>query len=447
LKFIQHILLTSALAYTVVCSPFLLRAQPHEGETILTTKAKAEIVNRISGLLLDNYVYPDTARRMSNLLKQKQKDGAYRTITDPIAFSDALTADLYSVYHDRHLLVQYNPAFEAQLRNPVQATTATREDPLRRIREANFGLSKVEILNGNIGYIHLERFWADNVYGKETVKAALQFVRNTNALIIDVRTNGGGSPETVAMICSYFFDQKIHINDSYSRPGNTTTEFWSTPDSTLPELVDIPLYILTSNRTFSAAEEFAYDLQQLKRATIVGETTGGAAHNTFEQAAGHGFVLHTPYGRAINAVTHTNWEGAGVRPDIAINADLALETAEMKIFETLLNKTSDPAALFELNWQLDLLKAINHPITLDTLTLRKYAGVYGDRVFTYEDGKLFYQRTGRPKFELEAITPTLMKGKGNTFFKISFSVDDAGEVNEIKAYYQNRVVESAVRTR
>lgn len=411
----------------------------------LSKKAKAEVVTAVCSLLIRNYVYPDTAAKMAAYIRKRYQENAYDSYTDPAQFSSSLTNDLYSIYHDGHLMLQYNPGLESQLLNPT--APQTEEDPLERIKQANFGLTKVEILNGNIGYLNLERFWADNTYGKETVKAALKFVSYANALIIDLRTNGGGSPETVTMICSYFFKDRVHTNDTYNRAENSTIEFWTTPDTSMSDLVNMPLYLLTSNKTFSAAEEFAYNLSHLKRAVIVGEATGGGAHNTFERVAGNGFVLSIPYGKAVNAVTKSNWEGTGVKPDILVRADEALETAEMRIFENMLATTKDSAKLFNLNWQLALLKAVNKPAVIDAGTLHKYAGTFGDRVFTIENGKLYYQRTGRPKFEMEPMTKNLMKAKGNQFFKIEFVEGSDGKVDSIRAFYQNGLVEKAARSK
>lgn len=412
----------------------------------MNSRSKAVVVNTISQLLLDNYVFPDTAVKMSRHILQQLKTGAYATITDPVDFSDALTNDLYSVYHDGHMLVRFVPPTDSPSSGGSTVLQATEEDPFKRIRQANFGLKKVEILDGNIGYIHIDRFWADTVYGKTTVKAALQFVANTHSLIIDVRDNGGGSQETVKLMCGYFLDKPTHINDMFDRTTNTTTAYWTQPDSTLPQLTTIPLYILTNNKTFSAAEEFCYDLQSIKRATIIGETTGGGAHGTFSRDAGYGFLLSIPYSTAINPVTKTSWEKIGVKPEIKVPSDRALETAEIAIIEQLVATTSDPAELFNMKWDLDLLKAVNHPLTLDTATLKAYAGVYGERTFTFENGKLYYQRTGRPQFELEAISPTLMKGKGNAYFKIEFVKNAIGEVDKVNVYYQDNRIESSDRT-
>lgn len=411
--------------------------------TKLTEKQKNEVVEDVCRLLKEYYVFPDTAAKYVSYLMKQQKAGAYKRTNDPTVFSDLINRDLNSVHKDGHLQTQYNPSFADQLMKPVD-NSVVEEDPFKKIRAANFGLTKVEILNGNIGYLNLSRFWADDVYGKETVRAALKFLSNSNAIIIDLRNCGGGSPKTVSLICGYFLKEKTHLNDSYDRAANFTTEYWTTPDTSLKSLFEIPLYVLTSNGTFSASEEFCYDLQVLKRAKIVGEKTGGGAHNTFEQPVKHGFVIYIPYGRAINPITKTNWEGVGITPDISSLASKALEAAEMDVFKTLMNASKSEKEKFDLNWQYDLLRAINNPVIIDTVTLKKYAGTYGERVFTYENGKLFYQRTGKPKFELEPMTNSIMRGKGNEYFKIEF-IETNGEINEVKAYYQDYRIESSYR--
>lgn len=434
-------LLIAAGLVVLVCHVLSAQSTPP-----LTTQIKAELVQSVGRLLEANYVYPDTARQMSAYLQAQYTKGVYKSITDPVVLSDALNRDMFHVYHDGHLLLQYNPSLAEALEQPSTMDEEDNNAPSARNINANFGFTAVQILNGNIGYINLEHFWADEVYGKLTVKAALQFVANSNALIIDLRTNGGGSPQTVALISSYFFKTRTHLNDSYNRATRQTASYWTSPDSSLTTLIDKPLYILTSSKTFSAAEEFAYNLQNLNRATIIGERTGGGAHNTFEQSAGNGFVLYIPYGKAINAITKTNWEKVGVKPHIEVSESLALETAEMKIFEQLIASAPDSSTRFDLYWQLDMLKAANHTTNIDEAILKTYVGVYGERVFTYENGHLYYQRTGRPKFELEAISQNLMKGKGNTYFKIEFIPDAKGQINTVKAYYQDARVEVSYRT-
>ena len=180
---------------------------------------------------------------------------------------------------------------------------------------------------GNIGYIDLRGF-ADPEAGAETVAAAMNFLANTDALIFDLRQNGGGGPEMVALISSYLFGEKpVHLNSLYWRKGDKTDDFWTKPASALKKFPDKDVYILTSNRTFSAAEEFTYNLKNLKRATIIGETTGGGANpgGTFRLTEHFGAFI--PTGRAISPITKTNWEGTGVEPDVKVPKEQALKAA------------------------------------------------------------------------------------------------------------------------
>jgi C-terminal processing protease CtpA/Prc len=162
-------------------------------------------------------------------------------------------------------------------------------------------------------------------------------------LIIDVRQNGGGAPGMVALICSYFFaGEPVHLNDLYWRPTNSTEQWWTLAYVPGRRYVGKDIYVLTSKRTFSAAEEFTYNLKNLKRATIVGDTTGGGAHPGEGVRISNHFGMFVPTGRAINPITKTNWEGTGVAPDISVPADLALKTAHLSALNKLESKEQDP---------------------------------------------------------------------------------------------------------
>ena len=152
-------------------------------------------------------------------------------------------------------------------------------------------------------------------------------VANVDALVFDVRENGGGWPDMVSYVVSYLFANRTHLSDQWERKTNKTTEYWTTPDLPGKKLIGKPVYVLTSKETFSGGEEFAYDLKTLKRATIVGETTGGGAHPTGPKRLDDHFGISVPVERSINPVTKTDWEGTGVEPDVKVPADKALERA------------------------------------------------------------------------------------------------------------------------
>jgi hypothetical protein len=410
----------------------------------LTPKIKTEVVQSVSNLLLNNYVFPDTAKLMSAFILAQLHKGNYKTITNPVTFTDVLSQDILSVLKDNHLQIQYNPAFEKQLLS-ANNDNATPQKNQTNYSNSNYGFRVVKILNGNIGYIEMSGFANPNTKSQEAVKAAMALVANTNTLIFDMRNNGGGSPEMVKYICSYFFQNKTHLMDWYNRSANTLTPFYTSPDTTEKRFLNKPIYILIADKTASAAEEFCYDLKNLNRATLVGQTTMGAAHGTYEASASNGFVLYIPYARMVNAITKTDWENTGVVPHISTGADKALEVVEEKIFQNLLTTVTDSTSKFELNWQYNLLKAHNNPVTINPETLQQFVGVYGERTFTLQNGELYYQRVGKPLFKLTPLTGTIMKG--NDFFKIEFTKNDKGVYDEIIAYYQDGRIEKAKRTK
>ena len=206
----------------------------------------------------------------------------------------------------------------------------------------NHGFTKVERLPGNIGYIDFRGFM-DPDLAADTVAAAMNFVNGTDALIIDMRNNGGGNPAMVAFVCSYLFGpEPVHLNDLYWREGNRTDEFWTRKEVPGKRYLNKDVYVLTSKRTFSGAEEFTYNLKNLKRATIIGETTGGGAHPGGGFRINEHFGMFVPTGRAISPITKTNWEGTGVTPDIDVPADQALVVARLMALKKSLTTLQNP---------------------------------------------------------------------------------------------------------
>jgi hypothetical protein len=299
----------------------------------LDAPIREKIIQGIIKELNEGYVYPETARRIEAELQEKQEAGQYDQITDPTRFAETLTADLRAIAGDKHLRVIYDPDLPRGGPREGAKPARPQQDFLRSI---NYGFERVERLEGNVGYLELRGFLLAGSAG-DTAGAAMGFLANTDALIIDLRRNGGGDPNMVALLCSYLFDAKpVHLNDLYFRPDNSTRQFWTLPHVPGSRYVGKGVYLLTSQRTFSAAEEFAYNLKTLGRVTIIGETTGGGAHPGGLRRIDDHFAINVPTGRAINPITKTNWEGVGVRPDVDVPAELALKTAHLAALEKIM---------------------------------------------------------------------------------------------------------------
>jgi hypothetical protein len=288
----------------------------------LDAPAKATAIDAIAEALTAYYVFPETGEKMADMLRKNAAAGAYAGISTDAAFARKLTDDLRDICHDKHLAVRPGP-----VRAHGGEDEAMTAEQLQGLRRENFAFRRTEILPGNIGYVKFDGFVGVKE-AEPTAAAAMNFVANCDALIFDLRENGGGSPEMINFICGYLFDSPTLLNRFYNRPTDDTTESYSRADVPGARYgQDKPVYVLTSHSTFSGAEEFCYDLQNLKRGTVVGEVTGGGAHPVSPRPAGPRFSVFVPYARAINPVTETNWEGKGIQPDIAVAADEALEAA------------------------------------------------------------------------------------------------------------------------
>jgi C-terminal processing protease CtpA/Prc len=273
------------------------------------------------------------------------------------------------------------------------------------------------------------------------------FLVNSDAIILDLRQNGGGNPDGVQLICSYFFGVKpVHLNDLFSRPENKTEEFWTLEKVDGKRMPDVDLYVLTSKYTFSGGEEFAYNLKNLKRATIVGDVTGGGAHPGVTMRLNDNFIIFVPNGRAINPVTKTNWEGIGVQPDVKVQQEKALETAHVLALEKIAKRKKESSAKKEIEWLIETLKSSLNPVRVEENALQRYAGSYSDRLVTFENGKLYYQRKDRQKYELIPMSEDLFRLKDLEVFRIKFEKDKSGIVTGLTGMYSDGRSDRSLRS-
>lgn len=281
---------------------------------LLDQTAVRKVIDGIAVKLREDYVFPDMGVKAAGALEKALAENVYAGVTDPSKFAAQLTGQLQAITKDSHMRVIFGSPFRNQ---PPPSTP----------QEAGF---EVKRLDGNIGYIHLARFVPPDVFNP-AADDAMRSVLDTAALIIDMRDNGGGHPASVAYLASFFLDpgKRVHINDLIWRNRGTSTfrteSFWSSP--TPVSYLDKPVYVLVGPKTYSAGEEFAYDLQVLKRVTVVGATTRGGANPGGLNDLGSDLFVVVPTGRAENPITRGNWGGVGVRPDAEAALDVTQETA------------------------------------------------------------------------------------------------------------------------
>jgi hypothetical protein len=328
-------------AATFVAAQALAAQPPPPKDMSIDARTRNAVLDGALGFIDKVYVFPDGAKKLVAAIADKRKQGAYDKITSAAELARTLTQDFDAVLHDRHLHVIYSD-------RPLPPDRGADDHPthadLEKMREMeapfNFGFVRAEVLEGNIGYVRLDGF-SEAAIGGEAAAAAMNFVGNTEALIFDLRENHGGDPTMALLLEGYLFEgDPVHVNDFVYRDASRTEQMWTAAWVPGKHYGNKPVFVLTSKQTFSCAEQFSYDLQSQKRAVIVGETTGGGAHPIEIHRLGEHFAVLVPFARALNPVTHKDWEGTGVAPDVSVAADLALAKAKVLALKKL--KPRDP---------------------------------------------------------------------------------------------------------
>ena len=292
----------------------------------LTKEYKTEVVAKLSQLMNDFYVFPEVAKATQVHLETQLKKGHFDEYDDNESFAEALTESVQAINKDKHMRIWQNPPFEAPKMTPDRMV----EEKLhqrKRHRDYNGGFHSVKVLEGNVGYLDLRGF-AGLGQGKEFADAYMKLIAQTDAVIIDLSQNGGGDPAMVQYLCSYFFDEVVHLNSLYFRSSDKTIDFYSLEEVDGIKMTDVPLFVITGERTFSGAEEFAYNMQTRKRATLIGQTTRGGANPGGVRGINDHLSVFIPTGKAINPITKTNWEGTGVVPEIITTTEETLSKTQ-----------------------------------------------------------------------------------------------------------------------
>ena len=289
--------------------------------------SRARVVDGVIANVDSAYVFPDVAHKMSAALRQSLEHGDYNEITSGVIFANILTRQLQALCHDHHVSINYSPEVLPEFHRNTSPSEAEREASRRDLESKRCGFAREEILAGNIGYLKIDQFAPPDICAPTAI-AAMNVVANTNALVIDLRDNTGGDFAMAMLLASYLFSEPTHLADWWDRETNETKAFWTSRDVEGMRFGnEKPVYVLTSNKTFSCAEAFAYGLQMAKRATIIGERTGGGAHAGRLRRIDDHFSVGVPSVRTINPISKTNWEGVGVMPDVKVAVADALGAA------------------------------------------------------------------------------------------------------------------------
>jgi retinol-binding protein 3 len=320
--FIILSLLSFALIGTVAALPALYR--PRLPGVVVDGAMRTEAIDKLVTGLSRHYVFPDTAKQIGTLLRKRQHDGKYDAMASGEKFAAQLTADMASVAHDLHMKVKFSQKPMRSDRELDAMTNAASQ----AARDRKYGVGNVDHLSPAIGYLRLSAFPPSSLVAKQYA-SAMDRLSDTNALIIDVRDNRGGSPGSVALLVSYFVDHRTRLNDIWSRDSGVTTQIW-TEDKLDGRRYGgkKPVVILAGPGTASAGEDFTYTMQALKRATVIGEPIWGGAHPIALYRLGDHFFAAIPNSRSISPITHTNWEGSGVTPDVTTPPANALAVAQ-----------------------------------------------------------------------------------------------------------------------
>ena len=312
--------------------------------------AHVEVVDTLIAKLNANYVFPDKAKQVEAVLRQRQREGKYDGIVDGKQLARQLTDDIHGVVHDKHMLVDFSarPVPSEDAMPPPPQTRAEWEKQVPpavrdKIRASSLGVEKIERLSPNIGYLQISSFGPAFLVS-EKFASAMNELADTDGLIIDLRNNGGGGGDSSALLISYFFDERTRLNDTWERTTGVTRQYW-TQDQLDGKRYGgkKPVLILAGPNTKSAAEAFSYTMQALKRATVIGERTWGGAHGPRLYRLSEHFFAAIPNRRTISPVTGTNWEGVGVIPDIAAAPDDALAVAK-DLMQRRLQGAASPGA-------------------------------------------------------------------------------------------------------
>ncbi len=399
---------TTTLLRTVLIVALWISAPFGFGQTPkVSSEMKKQTIDELSTLLGAKYGNKETGQKLQELFQQNLKSGRYDSIDTLEEFHGIVNQELHSVVSDRHLALFYSPeaapaADSSKNNSSAPAAEERAKEAAKFARQMNCGFKSAQFLNGNIGYLRLDYFDSYLDYARPVVDAALAFLRNSDAVIIDLRENGGGSGTMVGYLAGFFFDERTLVGTSYDRLTDTTSEEYQDPQPEEKRLSSVDLYVLTSKRTTSAAEALAYRLKYHRKGKVIGEPSAGAANPGRIYRLNALFTAFIPNRYGKSSVTGTNWEGTGVPVDIVCLAEDALHVARIEALKRTREKATDPQQIKKFANYITYLEATRSESILPEEVLQQYVGEYrGERTITIskdslQNARLHYSKVADP---------------------------------------------------
>ena len=381
--------LGAGLAFNAMALPV-----PDSAPVRLTDSQRSAALQSIESAFREKYVFPEMRAAIIERLATSRAAGRY-DVDDATVFADRITDDLKAVSHDGHLYLRVDPAaYDAAL---APRTSDAGEDAYARGKALrnHHGLRELRVLPGNIRYLRISGFeWVRDETGT-AYDDAMRFLRDGDAIVIDLRGNGGGAHPAVRYLVSHFLDDETLLLTFLSGDA-PPMQSWTLDHVPAGRLKRKPLYVLIDGSTGSAAEEFAYHVRQFRLGELVGATTAGAANNNERMPIAPCFILSVSYGRPVHAISQSNWEGAGIAPTIETAPGQALEIAQSLALRKLsANADASPAARAEYAWAEAGVTARLHPAAPSADRLKRYAGHYDEATIDYRDQSLWLSRPDR----------------------------------------------------
>jgi hypothetical protein len=388
------------------------------------------------------YPFAEVGETVGAGILEELRSGAYDDATSGLELAERVTVDMEKLGHDKHLDLLYDPVLASELLERIErgedASAGPSPSVVESARWEHYGFEALRSLDGGVGYLDLRTFYPSR-YAGTTAAAAMGFLATSNAIIIDLRYNGGGWDDMVTMLAAYFTQleepEVVAISQSTLDRSYVVSQVPSyVPGRTLEE---IPLYILLSHRTASAAEAFASIVKQLNdQVVLVGETTAGAENPVDFIPLDQEFVLKIPCYRKLFFGTRSGWEGTGIKPDLDVVADKALETAHLHALRRLQESLQTASAQEKIRWGIDGLSARAKPAPVSRNVLLCYAGQYRGAVVRFDDEGLSLQFGEGSVHRLIPVSADYFVVDGRDDMRIRFHSEN-GTVSAFERVYQD----------